>query len=292
MASGGSTSRRGSRPCPQGDRPCKQRVLGSATVSWPEWTSPCGTVRLIQGDCLEVLPTLEKGSVDAVVTDPPYGIVNQFGAAVGDHGGVRRMNFDWDTPETTDTVIAALEIAVSMCKKSAACFIFCGGDQFGRVLDVPRQAGFVVKPAAWVKKCPPPAGKGNWWPSAFELAVYGYRHSPYFGDTDVKRSNVFVADSYRFGQPGKVDHPTQKPLDLVVRLVSAIVPREGIAIDPFMGSGTTGVACARLGRRFIGIEKEPKYFDIAINRISEALKLPVKRPDGTTQGSLFAGGVQ
>jgi site-specific DNA-methyltransferase (adenine-specific) len=197
------------------------------------------------------------------------------------------MNFEWDTPETTDNVIAALEIAVSRCEKSSACFIFCGGDQFGRVLEVPRQAGFLVKPAAWVKQCPPPAGKGNWWPSAFELAVYGYRYSPYFGDTDPKRCNVFVADSYRFGQPGKVDHPTQKPLGLVMRIVNAIVRPNGTALDPFMGSGTTGVACVRLGRQFLGIEKEERYFDIAVRRIKEAMGYEVPNNDGTVQKRMF-----
>lgn len=222
---------------------------------------------LVHGDCREWLPSLADASIDAIVTDPPYGIVNQFGEAVSDDGGIRRMNFEWDKPETTDEVIAALESAMPKCKRSAACFIFCGGDQFGRVLDVPRSSEFVVKPAAWVKTCPPPAGKGNWWPSAFEMAVYGYRQSPYFGDTDVKRSNVFVYDSYRFGQPGKVDHPTQKPLKLMIRIVEAIVPPEGTALDLFMGSGTTGVACARTGRAFFGCEREQKYFDIACERI-------------------------
>lgn len=220
---------------------------------------------------MDILPQLEAGSVDAVVTDPPYGIVNKFGTAVGDDGGMRRMQFEWDGPNVTEDVVNALRLALSKCRKSAACFIFCGGDQFGRVLEVPRELSFVVKPAAWVKDCPPPPGKGNWWPSGFELAVYGYRQSPYFGDTDPKRCNVFKYDSYRFGQPGKVDHPTQKPLRFIHRIVTAIVPPRGEALDCFMGSGTTGVACIRTGRKFIGIEKEPKYFEIARKRIEAEL---------------------
>jgi site-specific DNA-methyltransferase (adenine-specific) len=188
----------------------------------PDWQTADESIRLYLGDCLDVLPGLEAGSVDAVVTDPPYGIVNQFGENVGN--GTRKMQFEWDGPHVTEQVVNALRLSLSKCRKSAACFVFCGGDQFGRILEVPRELCFTVKPAAWVKDCPPPPGKGNWWPSAFELAVYGYRQSPYFGDTDPKRSNVFRADSYRFGQPGKVDHPTQKPLKLVLRLVLAIVP--------------------------------------------------------------------
>lgn len=237
----------------------------------PDWATADDSIRLYLGDCLDVLPQLEAGSVDAVVTDPPYGIVNQFGTAIGDDGGRRTMQFGWDGPGVTEAVVNAIRLSLSKCRKSAACFIFCGGDQFGRILEVPRDLCFTVKPAAWVKECPPPAGKGNWWPSGFELAIYGYRQSPYFGDTDPKRSNVFTYDSYRFGQPGKCDHPTQKPLKLIQRLVVAIVPPRGVALDCFMGSGTTGVACIRTGRRFIGIEKEPRYFDIACRRIEAEL---------------------
>lgn len=67
------------------------------------------------------------------------------------------------------------------------------------------------------------------------------------------------------------DHPTQKPIKLMVRLVKRT---DGLILDPFMGSGTTGVACVNLGRRFIGIEIEPRYFDIALRRIEEATRQP------------------
>jgi len=128
-----------------------------------------------------------------------------------------------------------------------------------------------VKPLAWVKSCPPPAGKGNWWPSGFELGYYGYRNSPYFNDENPKRSNVWTCDSYRHGQPDKVDHPTQKPLRLILEQVSAIADCDSLVADPFMGSGTTGVAAVRLGRQFWGVEIDPGYFDIAKKRIQDEL---------------------
>lgn len=234
----------------------------------PDYVSECGTVRLYLGDCLEVLPTLEAGSVDAVVTDPPYGIINQFGSQ-NRLDGTRKLAFEWDSPGVTDAVV--MPAIRASCGLVSAAFVFCGGDQFGGVLECIRNEGLTAKPAAWIKKCPPPACPGNWWPSAFELAVYGYRSGAYFGDTDPKRCNVFCHDSYRHGQPGKVDHPTQKPLALMERIVAAVVPLRGMCFDPFMGSGTTGVAAVRLGRQFIGIEKEPKYFDIAVKRIEAEL---------------------
>ena len=125
-----------------------------------------------------------------------------------------------------------------------------------------------------MKECPAPAGQGTWWPSGYEIGVYSYRPGAYFGDTDKKRSNVFVADSYRHGQPGKVDHPTQKPLGLIERLVMSLARPDAVVLDPFMGSGTTGVACAKLGRRFIGCEINPTYFDLACRRIEAAQREP------------------
>lgn len=226
----------------------------------PDWQRD--GVELHLCDCLELLPTLEVGSVDAIVTDPPYGIVNKFGENNGN--GKRTMQFSWDN---AGAIGQAIGQAIGLCGESAAAFVFTGFDTVEFARESLRQNGFTVKPAAWVKECPPPAGFGNWWPSGFELAMYGYRNSPWFGDDDPKRCNVFTFDSYRYGQPGKVDHPTQKPLKLMVKIVSAIVPPEGVAIDPFMGSGTTGVGCVRLGRKFIGCEIDPRYFSIAVRRI-------------------------
>ncbi len=230
-------------------------------------------IEIYHGDCRDVIPTLEV-EIDCVLTDPPYGIVNKFGTMNGN--GMRTMQFEWDSPTITIDVIEALTLAYSSCAAKASTFVFCGADQFGLILEVVRRNQFTAKPAAWVKECPPPAGKGNWWPSGFELAVYGYRPGAWFGDDDPKRSNVFLADSYRYGQPGKLDHPTQKPLGLVSRVLSAVVPPEGIALDPFCGSGTTLRAAKDLGRRAIGIEICEAYAEIAANRLRQEVLFPAE----------------
>lgn len=103
------------------------------------------------------------------------------------------------------------------------------------------------------------------------MAVYGYRQGAFFDDDDPKRCNVFHHDSYRFGQPGKVDHPTQKPLALLSRIVRSMVPVDGSVLDPFMGSGTTLRAAKDLGRRAIGIEIEERYCEIAANRLAQGV---------------------
>ena len=244
------------------------------------------SVQLWLGDCREILPSLPK--VDAVLTDPPYGIPHAFGTQKGhSRKGTRRLQFEWDGAGVTDGVIEAVQLAAQLAD---AQLWFCGLHQASRIADAMLDAGLTPKPGAWVKECPPPAGAGNWWPSGYEIAVYAYRSGAWFGDTDPKRSNVWLSDSYRFGQPGKVDHPTQKPLGLMTRLAKSIVPPGGMALDPFMGSGTTGVAAVRLGRRFIGVEIEPRYYDIACRRIADELsrpRLPLETREEARQETLL-----
>jgi len=236
----------------------------------PYYEDKSAGITIYHGDCRDVLPDLDD-LVDAVIADPPYGIVNQFGFQHREGEGTRTLQFDWDHPTITLTVIHGMDAALAMVKPRGAAFAFCGGDQFGLLLEQIRRHGFTAKPAAWIKECPPPAGKGNWWPSGFELAVYGYRTGAWFGDEDPKRSNVFVSDSYRYGQPGKVDHPTQKPLGLVSKIVSSIVPPAGLCVDPFMGSGTTLVAAKLSGRRAIGIEVDEGYCETAAERLRQGV---------------------
>jgi len=226
---------------------------------------------LILGDCLEILPTLPAASVDAVVTDPPYGIQNRFGVHVGPPGwGSRRMQFDWDDAKDVGQAVGR---AVGMLRRPGSAFVFVGLDTAGVVSAVFRQHGLVPKPFVWVKKCPPPVLPGNRWPSGFELAVYAYQPGAWFGDDNRKRRNVFVADSLRHGQPGKCGHPTQKPISLMVHLVSALAREGDMVLDPFMGSGTTGVACVRTGRKFVGIEIKPEYYKIAKQRVQKQVAL-------------------
>jgi site-specific DNA-methyltransferase (adenine-specific) len=221
-------------------------------------------------DCRDILPLLEPGSVDVVLADPPYGIANTFGQQ-NRLDGSRRLQFDWDSPGIVEAVRSGLSEAFSLCKPRASCFVWTGCNAAERYAEPATQAGFTVKPAAWVKQCPPPACPGNWWPSGFELAYYGYRGGAWFNDDNPKRRNVWVADSYRYGQPGKCDHPTQKPLGMTRQHVAALVPPGGLVLDPFMGSGTTLRAAKDLGRRAIGIEIEEKYCEIAVRRLAQGV---------------------
>ena len=209
----------------------------------------------------------ELPECDAVVTDPPYGIIGKFGES--DLYGSRRMQFGFDQPEgVMDGVAEIVDVAAS---KAQALHLFCDPDHYGNIAAQVRKHGFTVKPWARLKKCPPPPMPGNWWPSAFELAMYAYRPGAWFGDESGKRKNVFECDGYRHGirADEKVDHPTQKWLPMIEYIVTTIVPQGGLCVDPFMGSGTTLVAALRSGRRAIGIEVEERYCEIAANRLRQ-----------------------
>jgi DNA modification methylase len=205
-----------------------------------------GPHTLYLGDCREILPTL--GRVDAVVTDPPYGMNAAIGGITAGNSSRWALSSAasaWDSkPQAWDEIAPPI---VATFPEIAGEVIVWGGQFF----DLPQERGWLV----WNKII------RNFSSSVCELAW----------------TNLEIpvdAFDYSHGQlatDGK-HHPTQKPLPLMVWCVNKV---EGETIlDPFMGSGTTGVACQKLGRKFIGIEIEPKYFDIACRRIEEAMRQP------------------
>lgn len=193
-------------------------------------------VTLILGDCLEVLPTL--GRFDACVTDPPYGI----GAARGAHSNLRMDDKCWDDAPVSQS---ALDLIASISDDQ----IVWGGNYFG----LPATRGFLV----WDKTPMPPSyafGEMAW----TSLDMNAAKWSGKVGD--------LVPVAVRA-------HPTQKPVPLM-QWCLGFLPNATTIIDPFMGSGTTGVAAVKLGRKFTGIEIDPGYFDIACRRIEAALREP------------------
>lgn len=193
-------------------------------------------ITCILGDCLEVLPTL--GRFDAVVTDPPYGI----GAARNPHSNLRMADKAWDD-------VPVSQSAIELMMEHSGAQIVWGGNYFG----LPATRGFLV----WDKTPMPPSyafGEFAW----TSIDMNAAKWSGKVGDL------VAVSDR---------EHPTQKPVPLM-QWCLGFVPNAQTILDPFMGSGTTGVAAVKMGRKFTGIEVDAAYFDIACRRIAAALKEP------------------
>lgn len=233
-----------------------------------------GDATLYLGDCRDILPTL--GPVDAVITDPPYSVSVKGSSHVSQPGkGTRRLDFfagDDDWQAMTALVREAALAAIGTLSPKASMYWWCGHRQFNALTALFEEAGFSTRFLVWQKTCPSPAPPGSGWPSGAELCLYAYRAGRTFNGSP--KSSVLVSDSYRFGQPGKVNHPTQKPFPVIDPLIKASTNPGDLVLDCFMGSGTTGVACANLDRRFIGIERGETYFDICCRRIEAAYKQP------------------
>jgi DNA modification methylase len=209
-----------------------------------------GDATLYLGDCREILPTL--GKVDAVVTDPPYGI-NYGGLLKGKgdgKGGADKNGWkDYGAP-TWDQDRPDVGIFDLMRERSGNQIIW-GGNYFTDYL--PPSMQWLI----WDK------GQRDFSLADFEMAWSSQNSAARI--IDFPRAKAL--------QDGK-EHPTQKPVEVMRWCISQLPSSAKTFLDPFMGSGTTGVAAVDLGRKFIGIEREPHYFEIALRRITEAYKQP------------------
>lgn len=203
-------------------------------------------VTLYLGDCREVLPTI--GRVDAVVTDPPYGI------GENERKVASRVNlstprdygvFKWDEkPAAAETV--------NLIRSCSRWQIIFGGNFF----DLPPSSCWLV----WDKM-----NSGDF--ADCELAWTNLPKA-------VRRLQYLWNGCMRRERHIQREHPTQKPVGVMAWCLTHLPREVSVVCDPLMGSGTTGVACVHAGLRFVGIEREAQYFDVACRRISQALKAP------------------
>ena len=203
-----------------------------------------GDCTLYRADCLEVLRSLPDGSVDAVVTDPPYGV------------GLKYASFE----DTRENVAAMAHQWVTECRRVAKIVAFTPGKGNEWLYPEPTwQLGWASKSGQgmcrWGFQCYHP------------ILVYG--KCPYLARGLGGRPDTLFLNTSKASVP-KTVHPCAKPIEVMLWLLDRVDPT-GIAaiLDPFMGSGTTGVACVRTGRKFIGIEIDKGYFDIACKRIED-----------------------
>ena len=204
-------------------------------------------VTLYLGDCLEYIKSLQPKSVQAVITDPPYGI---------QWSGSNDSTLTWKPIENDDGTLDLRPILNMNC-----LVISFGANCYPEQL--PHRGRWICWDKRVVEKSDRMRG------SAFELA-WTNRKSGFDKMYRVMHGGVVNADGHNAPRV----HPTQKPLVLMKRIILDFTNEGDTVLDPFMGSGTTGVACVETGRNFIGCEISPEYFSIAEKRINQAQAQP------------------
>ncbi|MDR7035248.1 site-specific DNA-methyltransferase [Mesorhizobium sp. BE184] len=230
-----------------------------------------GRVTLYAGDCLQVMPVLADKSVDCVLADPPYENHMHVGKDETEHprgrkirndGYVEMKMLDFTSIEPIRQN-AANEI-VRVC--SGWALVFCTPEGIAPWRDAFEAAGARYKRACfWVKPDSAPQFNGQGPAMAVEafVAVWcGRGHSRWNGGGKRNYWTYGTNAPFRDGR-----HPTEKPVDLISNLIIDFTQADDVILDPFMGSGTTGVACGLTRRQFIGIEALPHWFQVAIERI-------------------------
>ena len=227
-------------------------------------------VKLYCGDCLEILLTLEVGSVDAVVTDPPY--------CSGAHESAKRSKRNGITPESIKERLVIdsdsmgslgfewitrrwfLDIR-KLVNNGGHILCFTDWRMYPQVSILLEAAGWRLNNMiVWDKGYP---GLGSGFRAQHEVVIAGSNGPPDWHSYDYGN----VIKSMRLTN---TDHPHQKPIDLLLAIIETCTQVGDTILDPFMGSGTTGMACVQTGRNFIGIEIDPTYYAIAEKRIKEA----------------------
>ena len=213
--------------------------------------------KIIMGDCLQVMKGIPDKSVDCIITDPPYGMKYQsaWRTATPQFKKIENdNNIDW-FPEFIKECYRVL-------KDNSHIYIFCNDYNISKFRDLQEEAGFKNKRTlVWVKNNHTSGDLLGDYANKTEFINYAQKGRRLLnGGRDTNVLN--------FNRVSKLEHPTQKPIDLNEYLIKKSTNESDIILDPFAGSGTTGVACKNTNRNYILIEKEPEYIDIINKRLN------------------------
>lgn len=208
-------------------------------------------INLVNEDCIEAMSKLSDKSIDLTVTDIPYGEVNRKSA------GLR--NLDKDKADVVNFNLPNLVDELCRLTKGSI-YIFCGINQVSTIRETMTKNKMSTRLCIWEKTNPSPMNGDKIWLSGIEACVFGKFSKATFNEHC--KNTVF---RYPCGR-NKI-HPTQKPEELIERLVLASSNIGDLVLDPFSGSGTTAVVCKKTNRNFIGFELDKEYYDKAVDRI-------------------------
>ena len=218
---------------------------------------------LMLGDCLERMKEIPDGSVDLVLTVPPYNIARK-----NNFHTMGRAGIDFGEWDKGFDLFSYIDIVVKKLNKNGSFVVFNAWKNLGAIAEYAESVGLDTKDMLRLEKTNPmPRNRDRRYITDYECAIWFVKKGAKW---------TFNRQNEKYQRPKFVHsidkgfHPTQKSLGLMEELVLIHSDEGDTVLDPFMGSGTTGVACVNTGRRFIGIELDPEYFAIAKQRIESA----------------------
>src|SRR5215204_2344250 len=249
--------------------------------------------RILVGDCVAEMSKLTAGSVDLVFADPPYNLQLQGDLKRPDDSRVDAVNDAWDKFASfsayDDFTRAWLVACRRVMKRSGALWVIGSYHNIFRVGSILQDLGFwILNDVVWRKSNPMPNFRGRRFTNAHETLIWASRDQDTrytfnyealkAGNEDIQvRSDwtlpLCTGDERLKGRDGKKLHPTQKPEALLARVILSSSRPDDLVLDPFCGTGTTGAVAKRLGRRFIGFERERSYAEAAETRIAAVVPL-------------------
>src|SRR5579884_1985250 len=253
------------------------------------------STHIIVGDCVAEMAKLPAACVDLVFADPPYNLQLQGDLKRPDDSRVDAVNDDWDKFESfsayDEFTRAWLLAARRAMKPNATLWVIGSYHNIFRVGTILQDLGFwILNDIVWRKSNPMPNFRGRRFTNAHETLIWAARDASTrnytfnyealkAGNDDVQMRSDWLfplctGEERLKGSDGRKLHPTQKPEALLARVILAASRPDDLVLDPFCGTGTTGAVARRLGRRFLGIEREADYADAAIRRIASVEPMP------------------
>ncbi len=253
-----------------------------------EWESRNGQSRLYKGDSLELLAQLPEDSIDCIWTDPPYNLSNDGITCIA--GRMVKVNKgEWDRSRGVDADHAInrawLDACYRVLKPEGTIWVSGTIHVYLSVGFAMQQIGYrILNDIVWEKPAPPPNLGCRCFTHSTEILLWATkarkgkdRYTFNYETMKAENGDKQMKNVWRISTPSKEEkrygkHPTQKPMELVARCLRASTNPGDLVLDPFAGSATTGVVALALGRRFIGCERENRYVQIGVRRLSEMLQ--------------------
>jgi len=230
------------------------------------------------GDCIEVMKSIENSSIDLVFADPPYFLSNG-GKSIKSGKVVSVNKGEWDKKENYENINTFthdwLKEVYRLLKPTGSIWV---SGTFHNIFDVEREMkkiGYkIINIVVWHKSDPPPLIYKNKFRFSYEFIIWAkkgfknyFNYDEMYKVDNKEMEDVWLIPAVQMHEKKHGYHPTQKPEALLERIIKSSSKEGDVVLDPFLGSGTTCYVAKKLNRKYIGIEKEKKYYQIAENRL-------------------------